>query len=133
MPIFALVAAGAGFASAALHAVLLTGSFGAIILAYLAQLPLFMVGLWMGATSAVIAALTGAIALAAGGGFVFAVAYLLVNAVPAVLITYLAQHNRQREDGRRVLLWEGALPNGDRPAKFASDRAILLLQTDSAI
>jgi hypothetical protein len=100
MPTFALAAAGAGLASAALHAALLTGSFGAIILAYLAQLPLFLVGLWMGTASAAVAVITATIVLAAAGGFLFALAYLLVNAAPALLMTYLAQLNRPGTDGQ---------------------------------
>jgi hypothetical protein len=99
MPIVALAAAGAGLASALLHGALLTGSFGAIILAYLAQLPLFVIGLWMGYTSVAIAAVTAVIVLAAAGGFLFALAYLLVNAAPALLMTYLAQHSRTDAEG----------------------------------
>jgi len=101
MPIVALAAAGAGLASALLHGALLSGSFGAIILAYLAQLPLFVIGLWMGYTSAAIAAVTAVIGLAVAGGFLFAIAYLIVNAAPALLMTYLAQHSRLGADGER--------------------------------
>jgi hypothetical protein len=100
MPTFALAAAGAGLASAAFHSALLTGSFGAIILAYLAQLPLYLVGMWMGTASAAAAVITATVVLAAAGGFLFALAYLLVNAAPALLMTYLAQHNRPGTDGR---------------------------------
>ncbi len=99
MPTFALAAAGAGFVSAALHAALLTGSLGAVMFAYLAQLPLFLVGLWMGATAAMTAGITAVAVLAAAGGTIFAITYLLVNAVPAVILSYLAQLNRPAKDG----------------------------------
>jgi hypothetical protein len=101
MPIVALAAAGAGLTSALLHGALLSGSFGAIILAYLAQLPLFVIGLWIGSASAAIAAVTAVVVLAVVGGFLFAIAYLIVNAAPALLMTYLAQHSRIGADGER--------------------------------
>src|SRR5581483_6546627 len=58
------------------------------------------IGLWMGYTSAAIAVVTGVVALVAAGGFVFALAYLLVNAAPALIMTFLAQHNRIGSDGQ---------------------------------
>ena len=100
MPTYALAAAGAGVLSAVLHALLLTGSLGAFVFAYLAQLPLFVVGLWMGFGGAALAGVVATIALAAAGGVIFALAYLAANAVPAVAMTWLAQLNRRTEDGR---------------------------------
>lgn len=99
MPTFALAAAFAGTASAAFYASLLSGSLGALILAYLAQLPLFVVGLWFGFGTAAMAAVAAAIALAAAGGIVFALVYTVANAAPAVAMTYLAQLNRPAADG----------------------------------
>lgn len=99
MPTFALAAAGAGMLSAAFHATLLTGSLSAIMFAYLAQLPLFLIGLWMGAGVAALAACVAIVALAIGGGLIFASAYLLADAAPALAMTWLAQHHRRRPDG----------------------------------
>lgn len=99
MPTFALAAAGAGVLSAVFHALLLTGSLGAFVFAYLAQLPLFAVGLWMGFGAAAFAGAVAVAALTAAGGFVFAIAYLVANAAPAVAVTWLAQLNRRRDDG----------------------------------
>lgn len=109
MPTLALAATGAGLISAVLHMSLLTGSFGAIILAYLAQLPLFLIGLWMGFAGAGIAALAALLALAAAGGLIFALVYLVVNAVPAIAMTYLAQLNRTAADGSTEFLPPGML------------------------
>lgn len=98
MPMLAIAAA-AGAGSAAFYAALLSGSFGALILAYLAQLPLFVVGLWFGFTAAAIAALAAIVALAAAGGVVFALVYAIANAAPVVVVSYLAQLNRTTPEG----------------------------------
>jgi Predicted membrane protein (DUF2232) len=109
MPILALAAAGAGLFSAVFHATLLTGSLGAVIFAYLAQLPLFLVGLWLGAGAAALAAAVAVAVLVVISGFVFALAYVAANALPAVVITWLAQHNRRTADGHVEWLPAGLL------------------------
>lgn len=93
------IAAAAGLASVALYATLLTGSMGAVILASLVQLPLFLAGLSLGAGAAAVATGVAGLAIAMTGGVVFAVAFLLINAVPVVVATYLALLNRRGEDG----------------------------------
>ena len=98
MPMLAIAAA-AGAASAAFYAALLSGSFGALILAYLAQLPLFVVGLWIGFAGAAFAGLAATVALAAVGGLVFAVVYVVAHAAPAIALSFAAQLNRTRPDG----------------------------------
>lgn len=98
MPMLAIAAA-AGAGSAAFYAALLSGSFGALILAYLAQLPLFVVGLWFGFTAAAVGALAAIVALAAAGGIVFASVYALAHALPAVIVSYVAQLNRTSDTG----------------------------------
>jgi len=112
MPTYALAAAVAGAASAAFYASLLSGSLGALILAYLAQLPLFVIGLWFGFAGAALAGTAAAVALAAAGGVVFALVYALANAAPAVAVSYLAQLNRPGADGTtewyppgRIIAW----------------------------
>jgi hypothetical protein len=109
MPTIALVAVGAGIISAVAHAALLTGSFGALILAYLAQLPLFLIGLWMGFAGSAVAAVVALVVLMAVGGVLFAVVYLIVNAVPAIIVSYLAQLNRPTADGGVEFLPPGVL------------------------
>jgi hypothetical protein len=129
MPSFALAAAGAGALSAVFHATLLTGSFGALIFAYLAQLPLFLVGLWVGATGAAFAGLVAVASLALAGGFTFAGAYFLINALPAALMTGLAQLNRPAADGGIEWLSPGALVTaliGLGVAAFSAFYALLL-------
>ncbi len=98
MPMLAIAAA-AGAASAAFYAALLSGSFGALILAYLAQLPLFVAGLWLGFAGALVAGIAAVVALAAAGGVVFALVYAVANAAPVVIVSYLAQLNRASGEG----------------------------------
>jgi hypothetical protein len=109
MPSLALAAAGVGVLSAVFHATLLTGSLGALIFAYLAQLPLFLVGLWMGASAAALAGAVAVAALALAGGFTFAAVYFLINALPAGLMTFLAQLNRRTPEGAIEWFPAGAL------------------------
>ncbi len=100
MPVtFALVAAAAGVASAVFQASLLTGSLGAFLLAYLAQLPLFLVGLSLGVGASAIAAAVATAVLAAFGGIVFALTFAAVNAAPALLVTRQALLTRTAPDG----------------------------------
>lgn len=99
-PQFLLLAGGLGALSAILHTSLLTGSPAAFLFAYLAQLPLFAAGLWLGTPAAAVAAAVGTIAAFAGGGFVFAIAYLLANAAPAFVVARQALLWRPAQDGR---------------------------------
>jgi hypothetical protein len=101
-PQFLLLAGGLGALSAVLHTSLLTGSPAAFLLAYLAQLPLFVAGLWMGTAAVGMAAAAGTIAAFAGGGVAFAIAYALANAGPAFLVV------------RQALLWRQAPDGGDQ-------------------
>lgn len=109
MSSFALAAAGAGLLSAVFHASLLTGSLGSLIFAYLAQLPLFLIGLWVGVGGVALAGAVAVVALAMAGGFTFAVAYFLINALPSGLMTWLAQLNRPTADGGTEWFPVGAL------------------------
>ncbi|MBM3539523.1 MAG: DUF2232 domain-containing protein [Alphaproteobacteria bacterium] len=109
MPIFALAAA-AGLASALFYAMpYMTGSLGSLFFAQLAQLPLFVIGLWMGFVGAALAAAAAIIALALAGGMFFALAYTAINALPAVAMTYLAQLNRPGAEGGTEWYPAGAL------------------------
>ncbi|MBL8807696.1 MAG: DUF2232 domain-containing protein [Rhodospirillales bacterium] len=93
MPIVAIIAVAAGAASALVYATLLTGSPAAFLLAYLAQLPLFAAGLWLGTGAMALASLTGVVVTFLTGGFVFATIYTVANAAPALVVV------------RQALLW----------------------------
>lgn len=75
-----------GTAGAALYLAVLTGSPGALILVYLAQLPLFAAGLWLGVGIAAIAGLTASVILLAAGGVIAAAVFAGLYAAPVVLL-----------------------------------------------
>ncbi|MGH6954701.1 MAG: DUF2232 domain-containing protein [Alphaproteobacteria bacterium] len=94
-----LIALGAGILSALLVAVLLTGAPGAMLLLYIAQLPLFAVALSLGVSAGVIASATGGVIALLAGGLLLAAIYLLVFAAPALLVSRQALRARARADG----------------------------------
>jgi hypothetical protein len=93
---YAMIAVVAGSASALVYASLLTASPAAFLLAYLAQLPLFAVGLWMGTGAVAIASIAGIVVTFIAGGFAFALIYTVANAAPVIVIV------------RQALLWRPA-------------------------
>lgn len=97
------IALGAGALSALLYATLLTGSFGAFILAYLAQLPLFLIGLWAGTTAALVACAAAVVVAAGIGGVFFGITFLAVNALPAAVV--VRQALLSRADGAGGIEW----------------------------
>jgi hypothetical protein len=100
MPItLAMIAVVAGAASALVYASLLTGTPAAFLLAYLAQLPLFAAGLWMGTGAAVLASAAGMVVTFLTGGFVFAAIYAVANAAPVLVVVRQALRWRLRADG----------------------------------
>jgi Predicted membrane protein (DUF2232) len=88
-----------GALCAALYLAVLTGSPGALILAYLAQLPLFAAGLWLGVGSSVVAGATASIILLAVGGLSAAGAFAALYAAPIVLLVRQALLARRAPDG----------------------------------
>lgn len=84
----ALVAALAGGAVSALfYAAVLFGGTGALILAYLAPLPLFLAGLWLGLGATAIAGGTAAVLVALATGSVTALlGYAISAAIPAAFV-----------------------------------------------
>jgi hypothetical protein len=99
MPKDLAIAAGGGVVSAAFYLATVFDAPVALILAYLAFLPLFAVGFGWGAGAATVAALiaTALVALATSWtvGFVFALAY----AVPAAATVRLALRSRHEPNG----------------------------------
>ncbi|MGP1395187.1 MAG: DUF2232 domain-containing protein [Inquilinaceae bacterium] len=101
-----------GAVSAVFYLSILTGSSGAIILAYMTSLPLFLIGLSLGVPGGLIASATaaGAIAIAAGG--LGALAYVAVNAAPVMLVVRQALRSQTDAAGNTLyyppgpaLLW----------------------------
>lgn len=85
------LAVSAGAAGALLYLAVAAGGFGAVLLGYLAPLPLFLIGLWAGATAAALAGLVGAILTAILTGSDLApLAFLATAAIPAALVSATA-------------------------------------------
>lgn len=82
------LAAGAllGGLGAALYLAVLTGSPGALILAYLAQLPLFAAGLWLGLGSAVAAGAAACLAVLPVGGLSAGALFAALYAIPVAVL-----------------------------------------------
>ncbi len=89
-----LGALGAGF-----YLAVLTGSPSAAILAYLAQLPLFAAGLWLGVGAAATAGLTASAVLLAASDIVAAALFAGLYAVPVVVLVRQALLARSGPSG----------------------------------
>ncbi len=87
---FGLIGIGAGAAAALLFASVTSGSWLSILLFYLAPLPIMIAGLGWSHWAALIAAFTGALALAIFFGPVFFFAFLAGAGMPAWWLGYLA-------------------------------------------
>ena len=97
------IALGVGAVSALLYSSVLMGTPGALILAYLSMLPIFMLGLGLNALAAGLAAVAGGVITAALGGLLAGVLFAALNAVPAAWICHLAL--LERRDGRGDIEW----------------------------
>lgn len=99
------VAVGGGLVSAVFYLSVMFGGFGTLILGYLAPLPLFLAGLWMGTPAVLLAALAGSVAVMAGtsGSLLVSLAYLMTGALPAVLV--VRQSLLARVSGDGTLEW----------------------------
>ena len=113
---FALVGIGAGVAAAVLFASLKSASLLSMVLFYLAPLPLMIAALGWSHWSALIGALTGAIALGAVFGSVFFSGFLACAGLPAWWLGYLALLARSGPAGDldwypigRIVLWAAIL------------------------
>jgi hypothetical protein len=108
----AIVGIGAGLVSALLFAVVITGSPLAVILSYVAPLPVFIAAMGWRHQAGIIATVVGMVALAVLVRPFFGAAYVLAAAGPAWLIAYLALLGRAHDDGtqewyplNKLLLW----------------------------
>ncbi len=94
-----LLTALAGVASAGLYLAVGLGSFGALILAYLAQLPLFAIGLGAGFNAAVVASFIGLAIIAFTLPIAAAGLFALTTAAPVLVLTNRALQSRAAGDG----------------------------------
>ena len=112
MTSFILTGVVAGLASALLFSTIITGSPIAVVLFYLAGLPLLITGLGWGWLAAAVGALIGAVAVAVASSGVGGLIFLASVGAPAVWLTYIALLSRADEDGTvewypasRIILW----------------------------
>ena len=68
------------------YVLVLTGSAGSMILIYLAQLPLFAAGLWLGTGACALAGLVAALVLAGTGSLLTAGVFAALNVFPVVVL-----------------------------------------------
>jgi hypothetical protein len=85
-----LIGIGAGAAAALLFASVASGSWLSIVLFYLAPLPIMIAGLGWSHWAAMVAAVSGALAVGAVFGSVLFMAFLAGAAIPAWWLSYLA-------------------------------------------
>ena len=102
---FGLIGIGAGAAAALLFASVTSGAWLSIPLFYLAPLPIMIAGLGWSHWAALIAALTGALALALAFGPVFFFSFLAGAGLPAWWLGYLAMLARPLGNGAAALEW----------------------------
>ncbi len=97
---FGLIAAGAGAISALLYLSVVLGQPSAMLLAYLAQLPLFAVWLGLGGIAGMTA--TGSATLVVGllGGAIAGGLFLIVSGVPVMIVGRKALLSRTGPDGK---------------------------------
>lgn len=99
---YILIAVAAGLLSGCLHLSLALGSMGGIILVYLTPVPLFIVGLSMGAQAALIAGGTGALVDILVDGPALGASYIAMFTIPVALLCRQALLWRQDSSGGQV-------------------------------
>ncbi len=88
-----------GAVAGMLYLSVMTGSPGALILAYLAQLPLFAAGLWLGVAAAVSAGATASVLVLVAAGWTAGAGFAALYAAPIVLLMRQALLARRSSDG----------------------------------
>lgn len=94
-----LLALGGGAASALFLLSLMTGTPGAMILALVAPLPLFLVGLGLGPAAGALAGTAGAAISTLLGGLLVGAVYLFIFAAPSLFLARQALLNRAEAGG----------------------------------
>lgn len=98
-----------GAASALFYLAATLGTPGALIFAYLTQLPLFAVGLSQGAMNAAVAGAIAAALLILAESGLFSVVFILLNAAPVWWLCRLALQEGTAPDGSRIWYPPGLL------------------------
>jgi uncharacterized protein YybS (DUF2232 family) len=101
-----------GLASAVLYASALSGIAIGLLVTYLAQLPLFIVGLSMGTMAVALAGAAGIVALLVIGGTIPGLLFALSTAVPVTILVQLALRVRTWTDGKDYWYPAGNLLRG---------------------
>ena len=112
---FLAIGIGAGLVSALLFGVVITGSPLAMLLSYVAPLPVLITALGWNHSSGLVAAVAGGLATALAFRFEAGLAFVVGSALPAWWVAYLALLGRPNADGTmewypvgRLLLWVAA-------------------------
>ena len=106
---YLLAAISGGIASALVYSLTGIGSFGGILLAYFAPLPLYLIGLSFGWTAGAAASAVAAVTITLLGGFLGAAIFVLINALPALIIVRQALLSRPDAQGQPVWYPAGLL------------------------
>ncbi|WP_342641681.1 hypothetical protein [Rhodoligotrophos ferricapiens] len=106
-----LIGIGAGLAAAALYSTVISYSLLAILLLYLAPLPLFIAGLGWGSLTAAIGAATGTLTIALAAGLRPGLLFLLSVGIAPIIISHVALLSR---DSGEAVDHEGAPVAGGR-------------------
>lgn len=99
-PALAAVSAACGAVAGCFYLTVALGTPGGLILVYVTQLPLFLAGLWLGTTAAVIAGATGALLLLGASDLWGAALFAVLNAAPVVWLVRQALLARRQDDGK---------------------------------
>lgn len=94
-----LFAGGGGIVSAAMYLSVIVGGVGALILAYLAPLPLLLAGLGMGTVAVLVGGGVAAVAVAVVAGPVVSAVFGLATLLPAFVVSRQALLARSAPDG----------------------------------
>ncbi len=129
MPKEALIGIGAGLASAVASLAFVSGNPFALMLVYLAPLPLMTVGLAFGLRVSVIGTCVGLVTTGLGGGMASMLIFGAVHAIPAVMLVYLALLRRESaitQRGKSSVTW---FPAGHILAHLGMLGGVLLVMT----
>ncbi len=104
-----LAAIGGGAVSALIYTFAEFGTFGALLFAYFAPLPLYLVGFSLGLTASAVASAAATVAMIVVGGFMAAMIFVLVNAIPTIVLIRQALLSRDDEKGQKAWYPAGLL------------------------
>jgi len=97
-----ILAVGGGGLSAVASMAFLAGTPGALLFAYLAALPIFLIGFSLGPVTATVAGLSGFVIAGLFGGVIAAGMFGLVHALPAWLVSRQSLLQTQASNGRTI-------------------------------